>query len=196
MVFGAVQASQDHPAVGVFLRVDSSIDLFSDPGGESLEVGRRKWFLFFRRHLTEIEGVLDIVPGLRRRPVLNEVGGKSVEAQVALLLLLAVALEAVLGEDGSDILLKINRSEERASGKEEKKLERSFDGADTYPSIGGFQRAMANSGAMGSAWGRRRRCPDLVGVSNRCASCEGALKSALEPPSGTKHIPIQGLGIQ
>ena len=134
MVFGPVQATENDAAVGVFLSGDGGIDFVGDPGGEGFEVSGGEGFLFFGRHFAEIEGVADIVPGFRGDPVFDEVGRECVEAEIALLLLLAVAFEAMLLEDGFDVLLEVESAEKGAGRKEQEEaegLERGGDGKST-----------------------------------------------------------------
>ena len=81
-----------------------------------------------------MEGIPDIVPGFGRDAVLEEIGGEGVEAEVALLLRFPVTLETVLGENGVNVLLEIDRAKEGGGRKEQEEkqgLERGGDGTIT-----------------------------------------------------------------
>ena len=63
-------------------------------------------FFIVRRHLAEVEGAEDVVPGFGGGGIVEEVGGEGIEAEVAFLFLGAMAAEAATLEDGADILIE------------------------------------------------------------------------------------------
>ena len=88
-----------------------------DPADQERAFFARHRGLVLGRHLPELDHVERVVPGLRRGPVGDEVGGEIVEADVRLLLLGPMAVGAVLLEDGADGRVHVLRTQSRDEGK-------------------------------------------------------------------------------
>ena len=102
LVLGAIQPSQDRPALGAAPLLADAIDGGLQHGDGAVPAGRLRMGSALGRHLAALHSVEDVTPDLGGAPALGDVVRKVIEPQLGQLNLGAVAGVAVVFEQRTD----------------------------------------------------------------------------------------------
>ncbi len=105
LVLCPVQTAHDQGAFSPLHFLKGFGKVAVDPFGKNFSILGGQGILLLRGHLTELDLVGCIVPRLRGGPVLEEIDGKSIQPQLALLRLRTMAIHAMGLENRTDVLL-------------------------------------------------------------------------------------------